>query len=88
MLLLLFVEQYTVCSEVNSVYALRSSDSLNVLHPFPQNSTIRNSYSYHGAMLWNNLPTLERKSKDPDSHRRTGPLMRGGADLYCPKKIE
>ena len=46
----------TLCSEVNSGYALRSSDSPNVLPQFPENSTIRNSYSYHGAMLWNNLP--------------------------------
>ena len=64
----------TLCNEINDAYALRSNDSNNVLVPFPHNAVFRNSFAYHGAILWNDLPghlkvfmsidTFKRKLKD------------------------
>ena len=46
----------TLCNEVNDTYNLRSNDSYDVLMPFPHNAVFRNSFKYHGALLWNSLP--------------------------------
>ena len=50
-------DNITLCHEVNDVYNLRSNDSNDAVMPFPYNVAFKNSFKYHGALLWNSLPS-------------------------------
>ena len=61
-------DQVTLVSEIN-LYATRSSRSLDVLVPTVNKSVFKKSFSYNGAVVWNSIPNVIRKSEDLPSFK-------------------
>ena len=49
---------------LQSVYSLRSSQSMNVIVPSGNSSYLKSSFMYNGAVLWNDLPAHVKNIND------------------------
>ena len=50
--------------DLQSVYSLRSSQSMNVIVPSGNSSYLKSSFMYNGAVLWNDLPAHFKNIND------------------------
>jgi len=50
--------------DLQSVYSLRSSQSMNVIVPSGNSSYLKSSFMYNGAVLWNDLPANVKNIND------------------------
>ena len=46
---------FTMCNQVNQHYSLRSSSSKDLIVPYVSSAVIKSSFTYNGAVLWNDL---------------------------------
>ena len=56
-------DEVTLCSEVFN-YKTRSANSRDVIVPRANKTSFKKSFSYHGAVTWNQLPSFIRDSED------------------------
>ena len=57
--------------DIQSIYSLKSSQSINVIVPCGNSSYLKSSFIYNGAVMWNDLPAEVKCINDVNVFKST-----------------